>query len=169
MIAWAFWAFVLAATLFRVVYVENGVIDLAPDEAHYWEWSRNLDLSYYSKGPLVAYIVYLGTRFFGHTPLGVRIGAIVISVLTAWLLFVFVRELARDDGRTGLYAVVVLQAVPLFAAGSILMTIDAPFLLFWVLTMICLWRAIHSGASGYWLLAGAAMGLGLLAKYAMVF
>jgi hypothetical protein len=28
--------------------------DLAPDEAHYWDWSRHLDWSYYSKGPLVA-------------------------------------------------------------------------------------------------------------------
>ena len=169
MISWAFWAFLLATTLFRVVYVESGVVDIAPDEAHYWEWSRHLDLSYYSKGPLVAYVIYLGTRLFGDTPLGVRIGAIVISLLTAWLLFVFVRELARDDGRTGLYTVIGLQAVPLFAAGSILMTIDPPFLLFWVLTMICLWRALHSGASGYWLLAGAAVGLGLLAKYTMVF
>ena len=32
-------------------------LDLSPDEAHYWEWSRRLDLSYYSKGPLIAYLI----------------------------------------------------------------------------------------------------------------
>ena len=32
-------------------------LDLAPDEAHYWDWSRHLDWSYYSKGPLVAWII----------------------------------------------------------------------------------------------------------------
>src|SRR5204862_4108891 len=32
-------------------------LDLSGDEAHYWDWSRQLDLSYYSKGPLVAYII----------------------------------------------------------------------------------------------------------------
>ena len=32
-------------------------LDLAPDEAHYWDWSRHLDWSYYSKGPLVAYLI----------------------------------------------------------------------------------------------------------------
>ena len=26
-------------------------VDLSGDEAHYWDWSRQLDLSYYSKGP----------------------------------------------------------------------------------------------------------------------
>src|SRR5690242_19866156 len=32
-------------------------VDLSGDEAHYWDWSRQLDLSYYSKGPLVAWII----------------------------------------------------------------------------------------------------------------
>src|SRR5688572_14012601 len=35
----------------------NCPIDLSGDEAHYWDWSRRLDLSYYSKGPLVAYLI----------------------------------------------------------------------------------------------------------------
>src|SRR5262245_31657226 len=32
-------------------------LELAPDEAHYWDWSRHLDWSYYSKGPLVAWLI----------------------------------------------------------------------------------------------------------------
>ena len=32
-------------------------LDLAPDEAHYWDWSRRLDWCYYSKGPLVAWLI----------------------------------------------------------------------------------------------------------------
>src|SRR5436190_146486 len=32
-------------------------LNLSGDEAHYWDWSRQLELSYYSKGPLVAYII----------------------------------------------------------------------------------------------------------------
>src|SRR4029434_6896258 len=37
--------------------INNCPLDLSGDEAHYWDWSRQLDLSYYSKGPLVAYII----------------------------------------------------------------------------------------------------------------
>ena len=41
----------------HVHYLHRGPLDLAGDEAHYWDWSRRLDLSYYSKGPLVALII----------------------------------------------------------------------------------------------------------------
>src|SRR4051794_21627095 len=46
-------------------------LDLAPDEAHYWDWSRHLDWSYYSKGPLVAYLIRASCEAFG--PLAVRL------------------------------------------------------------------------------------------------
>src|SRR2546423_1254830 len=39
--------------------------DLAPDEAHYWDWSRKLDWSYYSKGPLVAWLIRAALELFG--------------------------------------------------------------------------------------------------------
>lgn len=35
----------------------NCPLDLSGDEAHYWDWSRQLDWSYYSKGPAVAYVI----------------------------------------------------------------------------------------------------------------
>ena len=41
-------------------------LDLAPDEAHYWDWSRRLDWSYYSKGPLVAWLIRGSCELFGE-------------------------------------------------------------------------------------------------------
>src|SRR2546430_1542444 len=41
-------------------------VDLSGDEAQYWDWSRNLDLSYYSKGPLIAYLIRGSCWAFGH-------------------------------------------------------------------------------------------------------
>ena len=44
---------ILAAAAFHIVYLaRNCVLDLSPDEAHYWLWSKNLDWSYYSRGRL---------------------------------------------------------------------------------------------------------------------
>src|SRR5690349_13879219 len=40
-------------------------LDLAPDEAHYWDWSRHIDWCYYSKGPLVAWLIRLSCELFG--------------------------------------------------------------------------------------------------------
>ena len=55
------WAFFLiaATTAARSWFVASGQLYLAQDEAQYWDWSRTLQLSYYSKGPLIAYLIRL--------------------------------------------------------------------------------------------------------------
>ena len=50
-------------------------VDLHYDEAQYWEWSRQLDWSYYSKGPLVAWLIALSESLFGHGAWQVRLPA----------------------------------------------------------------------------------------------
>ncbi|MEO1718576.1 MAG: hypothetical protein AAFR76_15900, partial [Planctomycetota bacterium] len=39
---------------------------LVEDEAHYWEWALRLDWSYYSKGPGVAWSIWLATSLLGN-------------------------------------------------------------------------------------------------------
>jgi hypothetical protein len=52
---WVAGLLIVAAALLHLLHMASGSpLDLAPDEAHYWDWSRHLDWSYYSKGPLVA-------------------------------------------------------------------------------------------------------------------
>ena len=60
----------------RLAFLAWGGLDLSPDEAHYWEWSRRLDLSYYSKGPLIAYLIAGLTAVFGTSAFGIRLGAV---------------------------------------------------------------------------------------------
>jgi undecaprenyl-diphosphatase len=61
---------ILALTLLHLWMIGSGRWPLSGDEAHYWEWSRRLDWSYYSKGPMVAYLIALSTRPGGHTEFG---------------------------------------------------------------------------------------------------
>jgi len=75
--------FNLLLFLFRVLYVLYSPLDLTPEEAQYWDWSRHLDLSYYSKPPMVAYANFLTTSLLGNTELAVRITPIVLSFLMA--------------------------------------------------------------------------------------
>lgn len=53
------------AATFHLWFITSGHFNLAPDEAHYWAWSRRLDWSYYSKGPMVAYLIALSTQSGG--------------------------------------------------------------------------------------------------------
>ena len=145
-----------------------GSLDLSPDEAHYWEWSRRLDLSYYSKGPLIAYLIAGLTAVFGTSALGIRLGAVGLSLVGAWALYRLGRELYGRP-EPGALAVIGLQVTPLVWAGSLLMTIDAPFVVAWTLGLWAAHRAVTGGGTGAWALLGLAIGVGSLAKYAMLF
>src|SRR5438093_10419532 len=57
---------ILGAGLLRIAYLTHDCpLDLVPDEAHYWDWSRHLDWSYYSKGPLVAWLIRASCELAG--------------------------------------------------------------------------------------------------------
>jgi undecaprenyl-diphosphatase len=162
-------AAVLAAlTLLRLAFLAWGGLDLSPDEAHYWEWSRRPDLSYYSKGPLVAYLIAGLTSVFGTSAFGIRLGAVGLSLLGAWALYRVGRELFGRP-EPGALAVIGLQVTPLVWAGSLLTTIDPPFVVMWTFGLWAAHRALTGGGPGAWLLLGLAIGVGSLAKYTMLF
>lgn len=158
----------LLFSLFRVWFILKGPFDLSFDEAHYWEWSRRPDWSYYSKGPVIAYLILAGTTLFGDTVFGVRFFAIVLSVLTSFVIFRLGRELF--DSRTGFAAAVMVQIVPLYAVYGVLMTIDAPFIACWVVSLYLFHKAVtEEDPKQYWIALGLASGVGLLTKYTMAF
>jgi membrane-associated phospholipid phosphatase len=131
--------FLLAISVFRIYYIQRGPLDLSPDEAHYWEWSRRLDWSYYSKGPMIAYLIYIGTTIFGDTVFGIRVMAVIFSSLSS----VFLYKLGKNlyDEQVGLFSAVLLQIIPLFATYGIIFTIDSPFIFFWILSLFMFHRA----------------------------
>jgi undecaprenyl-diphosphatase len=158
----------LAVTAIRLWYIQRGFLELAPDEAHYWEWSRRLDWSYYSKGPFVAYLIALSTAVGGSSEIFVRLPAVLLAAGTTLVVFRLLEDLFAD-ARVALATAVILQVVPLFAAGSILMTIDPPLVFFWTLMLWLVQRALADGGKVWWYAAGVALGCGLLSKYAMGF
>src|SRR3712207_7675962 len=88
-------------TLFRsghLVYLTGDCpIDLSGDEAHYWDWSRQLDLSYYSKGPLVAYVIRASCAVFGDTMWAVRLPALVLAMGTGGVTYLLARKLFGSE------------------------------------------------------------------------
>jgi 4-amino-4-deoxy-L-arabinose transferase-like glycosyltransferase len=160
---WANWSlggFLLVVTTARLWYLQQGYLELAPDEAHYWEWSRRLDWSYYSKGPFVAYLIAASTEFF------VRLPAVVLSAGTTICVFGLLKALFHD-ARLALATAIFLHVIPLFAAGALLMTIDPPLVFFWTLMLWLVYRALSADGAIYWYAAGVALACGLLSKYAM--
>lgn len=160
----AFVALLAASTAFNVLAIAAGKLDLAADEAHYWEWSRRLDLSYYSKGPGIAWLIRATTAVFGSSPLGIRMSAVLSSVVLAIAVFALARRVTGSERRAVL-TLVLLRLSPLFAAGGMIATIDPPFAACWALAMVAVERAFRTGSTRAWLAAGAATGVGFLFKY----
>jgi len=144
----------------------NPPIDLSGDEAQYWEWSRSLDLSYYSKGPLVAYIIRASCELFGEKMWAIRLPALLIAVATSVLTYWLTRRLFSSH-KLALGAVALTHTVPLFVAGGMLMTIDPPFYFCWAATTCLAVKAIFDHSRFAWFALGLMTGVGLLAKYAM--
>lgn len=150
-------------TLVNLVYIHSSGLGLGGDEAQYWDWARHLDWDYYSKPPMIAYIIAALTRLGGHTEPAIRTGAVLFSTGALWLLYALTRRIARND-RAAFLAVGLALAMPATWAGSVLMTVDAPLIFFWTLAMYAFHRAV-AGNRAMWLLAGVALGLGALTKY----
>jgi 4-amino-4-deoxy-L-arabinose transferase-like glycosyltransferase len=157
------WAWVLLAGigLFRLFLATR--YPLIPDECYYWQWSKHPDWCYFSKGPLVAWTIWLGTHVFGDTVAGIRVPAVLLHVGTGALLYRLARRLF--DARVAFWTVLTALTVPLFAVGGILMTIDALSVALWAAAAWAAWRAWEEDRWTHWLLAGAFIGLGFLAKF----
>ncbi|MCC8194078.1 MAG: glycosyltransferase family 39 protein [Deltaproteobacteria bacterium] len=159
---------IAVATFARYLFVASGQLDLVQDEAQYWDWSRRLQLSYYSKGPLIAWIIRAGTALLGDTELGVRFGAILGSLAAQLLLYGGVGVLMRRP-RLALITLFIVNTVPLFLAGGILMTTDNPLLVCWLAALFCLYAGtVKQDARWPWAGLALAVAFGILAKYTML-
>ncbi len=159
--------FNLLLFFFRVLYVLYSPLDLTPEEAQYWDWSRHIDLSYYSKPPIVAYTNFLSTTLLGNSELTIRITPIVLSSLLSIFTFSFVRRLFEE--KVALIASTLPQLSVGLAINSLLMTTDVLLIFFWSLSLMTFWHAMEKNTVLWWLLLGLFSGFAFLSKYSAVF
>ncbi|GGY36277.1 ArnT family glycosyltransferase [Parvularcula lutaonensis] len=157
--------FVIARLLHLAVIDTN----LGADEAQYWFWSRDLDWGYYSKPPMVAWMIRLSTSLFGETEFGVRALSPILLGGTGLLLFETGRRLFGD--RAGLQALLIWSIMPAVIYGGTVMATDIPMTFFLSASLLLL--ALTAQTTGkkalLALAAGAAAGATFLSKYAALY
>ena len=144
--------------------------DLAADEAQYWDWSRRLDWSYYSKGPAVAWLIAPAVHLFGITEWAVRLPAAIAAFVAMLLLARFAVSASGGNLRAGGYALLSFSLLPVFYGTSQFMTIDGPYYACWILASFTGWKmATDNRSSPCWFfLLGALIGIGMLGKYTIL-
>jgi len=158
--------FILVIVSARLVFLQQIKLPLSPDEAYYWDWGRHLAWGYYSKPPMVAWLIALSTHFLGISEYSVRIPAWLCGGL--YLVFLYFFSLRLFDEQVGLWSILAAAATPIMAVYSFVMTIDPPLLMFWALALWVGWLAAETPSLGRFALLGLVIGLGLLSKQTMV-
>jgi len=154
---------ILIAAAFVFLRIFFGAhLQLAQDEAYYWEWSRTLDLSYYDQGPMLALAIRAGTALLGTHELGVRLvanlSALAVSGVAIWAC-----EAVLGVAALAPWMVLAFNGMLLFSVGGLLMMHDSLLGLFWMLALAASLKALRQPR--WWLVAGLAAGLAFLSKY----
>ncbi|MBD2858537.1 glycosyltransferase family 39 protein [Spongiibacter sp. KMU-158] len=151
---------------YRIWITAATPIPLFFDEAYYLSWAQHLDWGYYSKPPMVAWLIALTTEFLGNAAWAVKLAAPVLYSMAAILIYLC--GLRLTGNVAGMMSGLIFLFMPLVAFNSLFITTDAPLLFFWSLSTYAFLRALESDAWIWWLLAGLAGGFGLLSKYTFV-
>ena len=166
---WRATAFGLGLLLvLRVGFLLVSPLNLYADEAQYWRWGETLAWGYYSKPPMIAWVIHGVTTLLGNAEWAVRLAAPFLHTAGAVILFFLGR--AIYDARTGMYAAFLYALMPAVILSSAVISTDGVLMPFWCGALYALWR-LRSG-EGRWASAvglGAAVGAGFLAKYAMLY
>jgi 4-amino-4-deoxy-L-arabinose transferase-like glycosyltransferase len=161
----AVYAILAAVFAFRLIYAS--FLGLLPDEAYYWDWSRNLAFGYFDHPPMVAWLIALSRALFGETVLGVRSLMSVCALVASLSSYLLVKKYVVKLSSLVLWAAL-SNCVLLFGVGSLLATPDIPLVLFWSLSLLAAYNAIFNSSTRWWLALGVFAGFGMLSKYTFV-
>ena len=156
----------------RYWFVASNQLNLVQDEAQYWDWIRRPQLSYYSKGPLIAWMISAWTSVFGNTELGVRFGSVIGMTGIQVALYAGVSRVWREY-RLALFVLFVAATMPLLNGLGVLATTDNPLILCWTVAFFALSAATRNEPDrtpGNWpfIILAACVAVGILAKYMML-
>ncbi len=164
---WTVWA--ISISLFmaftRILALRNSPLDLLPDEAQYWSWSRHLAFGYFSKPPMIAWLIRGSTALAGDDEWAVRLAAPLVHAATAIVVAFLGRALF--SARAGFIAALLYATLPGVVFSSLVISTDVPLLFFWALALLAVWQVWTKPDWRWAVILGIALGLGFLSKYAM--
>ncbi len=156
-----------ALTLIRLIGLKFSVVDLFFDEAQYWAWSRELAFGYFSKPPLLAWAIAAAERVCGSSEACIRAPAPIFYFGTSMLVYAVARQLY--DARVAFYAALSTALATGAVFSARIVSTDVPLLFFWALALLAYVKLLAGAGARWAVVLGIALGLGLMAKYAMIY
>lgn len=152
----------LLGGIFKILLA--ALLPLSADEAYYWVWSQNLQLSYFDHPGMIAWLLKLG-QVLESVGL-VRWPIVVLGHFTVLIWYFLLKNHANE--KSLLWFLSLFLFSPLIGFGSIIATPDVPVLFFWSLSAFLFTRALDSSRALSYTLLGLTLGLGFCSKYHIV-
>jgi len=158
----------IAAAVTAVHMASNGRYGFHRDEFQFLSDASHLDWGFVAYPPLTPFLERIGLELFGLSLVGLRL----FSVLAQASVLVVTGLMARELGggrlaQTTAALSVALSPLPLFQGTEF--QYSSFDYLWWVLIAYFTIRLLKTEDPRWWLAIGAAVGLGLLTKYSIVF
>lgn len=159
--------FVCLITTWRLLFLIRTPFNLSFDEAQYWIWAQSPAWGYFSKPPMIGWVISASTSICGDSELCVRSGTLLSYTITSLALYTVGRHLYTAE--VGFWSTAMFITLPGVTFSSALITVDPLLLMFWSISLMVLTYALAVNRFTLWLALGVTIGAGTLAKYAMLF
>lgn len=156
-----------ALTAARIAGLHFSVVDLFYDEAQYWAWAQDPALGYFSKPPLLAWTIAAAQNVCGTAEACIRAPAPLFWFGTA--IVTYFLALTLYGARVALWSSLCLMLAPGVIFSTRIISTDVPLLFFWALALLAFVRLRERPNWTWSIVLGIALGLGMLAKYAMAY
>ena len=156
-----------ALTIVRIAGLAVSAVDLYFDESQYFAWSQELAFGYFSKPPLIAWVIAGADAVCGPGEACLRAPAPLFHLGLSLLVYAIARRLYGD--RVAFFAGLTAILAPGIVFSTRIISTDVPLLFFWGAALYAFVRLRAGGGYGWSLLLAVAFGLGLLSKYAMIY
>ena len=139
---------------------------LMPQDAYYYFYGQHLDWSYFDHPGMIGYLLRAATDLFGSTVTVVKMTDFTVSSLSIWVFYSLSKNFLSP---TKLWIAMLLSSSSiLWSMLSLNSTPDVPLVLFWILSLWSLEKALFKARFHHWLLAGIWMGLAFNSKYTAI-
>lgn len=159
---------VAGITALRLLVLAFSKADIFVDEAQYWLWGQNLDFGYYSKPPLIAWVIHATTELGGaDSAFWIRVSAPIFHGATALILGALT---ARVFGKSAaVWVAVSYVTLPIVALGSLVISTDTIMAPFFAAGLLFYFRNLSEKRTTDALIAGVMIGLAFMSKYAGIY
>ena len=157
----SFFILLLSITI-KLIGIHYTNFDLFGDEAQYWLWSQTPELGYYSKPPLLAWLLKLHTLLFGNSFEALKYFPFIFYFFISYVVYLLSYELYQNK-KLAIITALSFYLLPSVSVSSFLISTDVILIFFCSLSLLILLRIRKKPSIENFIVLGIFFGLSLLA------